>query len=245
MAIQLIGAGYGRTGTMSTHTALNQLGFPCYHMFEVQKKKNAGHLDFWLEVARGKEGEQHNWDEVFADYQATIDNPASCVWRELMQAYPDAKVLLTLHPRGAETWYESTIDTIYLTQTMWQIRFIRLFFPDGRKMGEMTSKLVWQRAHKNTMPDREAAIAEYHRHIEEVKALVPPDKLLVFTADQGWEPLCEFLGVSVPDEPFPNVNDRDQIKKMFNRMSRVAYAILAGCALVVGALGYGIYAALG
>lgn len=103
MALKIIGAGFGRTGTLSAYTALNQLGFPCYHMFEVlENKDNASHLDFWRGVANTEPGAQHDWEQVFANYTAAVDNPASCVWRELMQAYPQAKVLLTLHPRGAE-----------------------------------------------------------------------------------------------------------------------------------------------
>jgi len=100
MSLQIIGAGFGRTGTLSTYTALKELGYPCYHMFEVLKNKNnKTHLDFWNNVANSPEGQQHDWNAVFKHYTATIDNAASCVWRELMQAYPNAKVLLTLHPK--------------------------------------------------------------------------------------------------------------------------------------------------
>jgi len=87
MAIQIIGAGYGRTGTMSSYVALNMLGFPCYHMVEAMgNKDNSTHLDFWLKVARLASGVQHDWNEVFANHSATIDSPASCVWQELMVA---------------------------------------------------------------------------------------------------------------------------------------------------------------
>src|SRR3546814_20452256 len=114
MYLKVIGAGFGRTGTLSVCTALNQLGFPCYHMFEVlENKHNKSHLDFWRKVANQKPGTQFDWQQVFARYSATVDNPACCVWRELLVAYPAAKVLLTVPPRGAEAWYESTIDTIY------------------------------------------------------------------------------------------------------------------------------------
>lgn len=245
MTIQIIGAGYGCTGTMSTQTALNILGFPCYHMFEaVGNKDNPTHIDFWLKVARSEAGVQHDWHEVFANYKATIDNPASCVWRELMEAYPDAKVLLTLHPRGAEAWFESTIDTIYFTEIRWQFKVVEFFIGFARKVGEMSHRLVWQRAHRDTMPDREEAIAEYHHHVEEVKAVVPEDKLLVFTADQGWEPLCEFLAVDVPEAEFPNVNDRVEIQKTITGMCKGAYVILAACVAVAGTLGYGLDALL-
>jgi hypothetical protein len=242
MALKIIGAGFGRTGTMSAYTALNQLGFPCYHMFEVlENKDNKSHLDFWRKVANSEPGVQHDWGQVFSKYTATVDNPACCVWRELMQAYPEAKVLLTVHPRGAEAWYESTMDTIYFTETMWQFKVLEFATPFGRKFGDMSRKLIWQRSHKGTMPDRAKALAHYEQHIADVKAAVPADRLLVFSADQGWEPLCTFLGVPVPDGPFPNVNDRAAIKKTLADLTRGAYVILgigaAACAgIIYGAM---------
>src|SRR5687767_6648838 len=181
MNLKIIGAGFGRTGTLSTNKALNTLGYPCYHMLEViENKENKTHLDFWNRVANAPAGQQHNWDEVFQKYTATVDNPGSCVWRELRQTYPEAKVLVTLHPRGPEAWYESTMDTIFFTESMWQFKFLKLFTPFAKKMGNMTSKLIWQRSHKGTMRDKEAAIARYQEHIAEVKAAVPADKLLIF-----------------------------------------------------------------
>ena len=218
MSLKIIGAGFGRTGTLSVCTALNQLGFPCYHMFEViENKENKSHLAFWRNVANGKIGDQYKWDQVFSKYSATVDNPACCVWRELIAAYPDAKVVLTVHPRGADAWYESTMDTIYFTETMWQFKVLKLFTPFGRKMGDMCRKLIWQRSHKGTMNDRSKAIERYHEHIDEVKAAVPAEKLLVFSVNQGWNPLCEFLGVPQPSTVFPNVNDRAAIKQTINK----------------------------
>lgn len=242
MPLKVIGAGYGRTGTLSTYTALKQLGFPCYHMIEVMENKaNKGHLDFWRKVANDPPGQQQDWERVFANYTAAVDNPACCVWRELMQAYPDAKVLLTLHPKGPDAWYESTIETIYFTERSWQFKVLELCTPFGRKFGDMAHKLIWGRMLRGTMEDRAAAIAQYKQHIEDVKASVPPERLLIFTADQGWAPLCRFLGVPVPETPFPNVNDRAQIKKAIAGMSKGAYVILGGLTLAALALSYALY----
>ncbi len=246
MSLQIIGAGYGRTGTMSTKTALDQLGYPCYHMYEViDNKENKDHLDFWNEVADGPAGVQHDWGRVLAKYAAAVDNPACCVWKELMQAYPDAKVLMTLHPRGAEAWYESTIDTIYFTESMWQFQVLRWVTPFGRKMGNMSSKLIWGRSHRGTMKDKQSAIARYNAHLEEVKATVPEDRLLVFSVDQGWEPLCNFLGVEVPDTEFPRVNDRAEIKKTIADMTKGAYMFIAIGVLLLAAIIYGLIALWG
>lgn len=236
MALKVIGAGFGRTGTLSVYTALQQLGFPCYQMFEVlDNKENKSHLDFWRKVANTEPGTQHDWEQVFSKYTAAVDNPACCVWRELLVAYPDAKVLLTVHSRGDEAWYESTMDTIYFTETMWQFKVLEFATAFGRKFGDMSRKLVWQRSHKGTMNNRDKAIAHYHQHITDVKAAVPADRLLVFSADHGWDPLCEFLGVPAPELEFPNVNDRAAIKKTLSKLTRGAYVILGlGSAAFVG-----------
>ena len=241
MGLQIIGAGFGRTGTWSTFAALNQLGFRCYHMQEVLfNKTNRGHLDFWRNVANSLPGTRHGWDRVFSRYTATVDNPACCVWRELLAEYPGAKVLLTLHPRGAEAWYDSTIDTIYFTETLWQFKVLEWLTPFGRKFGDISHKLIWGRALKDVMADKERAVARYNAYVDEVRAAVPKDQLLVFRVTDGWAPLCRFLGVPEPQEPFPNLNDREQIKKTIRDLIKGCYMTLAaytaGGALVLGGL---------
>jgi hypothetical protein len=252
MPLKIIGPGFGRTGTLSLCTALNRLGFPCYHMSETSpqaphpplspcSKENETHLDFWQNVANGKAGTQYDWELVFSRYAAAVDNPACCVWRELVSAYPDAKVILTVHPRGADAWYESMMDTIYwFSETMWQFRVLRLLTPTGKKIGDIFRNLMWQRSLKGTIGDRSSAIERYHEHISEVTASVPAERLLVYSVDQGWKPLCAFLGVPEPSEEFPNVNDRPAFKKMIRRFTRGVYAILAVCALILGAVFYSI-----
>lgn len=238
MALELIGAGYGRTGTDSTKEALNILGLRCYHMREViGNPDNAHHVDFWRRVAEAPPGTSHDWPQVFAGYRAAVDNPAACVWRELMQAYPDARVLLTVHPGGAEAWYDSVMDTIYFTERLWQWRVLEAVTPFARKFGPMARKLIWQRFHKGTMPDRAAAVAEYHRHVAEVRDAVPAERLLVFSVAEGWAPLCAFLELPVPDQPFPRVNDRDAFQRDIRGMVRGAYVILGlGAAALLGGI---------
>jgi len=243
MVLKIIGAGFGRTGTLSTYTALNQLGYPCYHMMEVMENKaNKTHVDFWVKVANSPPGAQHNWEEVFANYTAALDNPASCVWRELASAYPNAKVILTVHSKGADAWYESTMSTIHYMSYMWQFAVLKAVAPKARKMSEMTHKLIWGRSHRGEMRDRAKALAHYDRHIEEVKKIIPADRLLIFSADQGWEPLCQFLGLPVPANPFPNVNDRAEMKKRIAGIAAVSYGIIAVGALIFSAAVYGVVA---
>lgn len=240
MPLKIIGAGFGRTGTTSLHMALGQLGFPCYHMFELVKKANRPHLDFWRKVANAPAGAQHDWETVFAGYTAAVDNPACCVWQELLEANPDAKVILSLHPKGPSAWYQSCMETIYATETMWQFKVLKIASPWARKLGDMLTKLVWQRSHQGTMTDRAKAVAYYDQHIERVKSAVPGDRLLVFSADQGWEPLCGFLGVPLPAGAFPEANDRAFFKKNLAGMAIAAYGILALAALAAGAALYGV-----
>jgi hypothetical protein len=209
MAPKVIGAGFGRTGTWSTLHALNQLGFPCYHMTEVvQNKANKSHLNFWLKVANSPPGVQHDWEQVFARYSAAVDNPACCVWRELLVAYPGAKEWLT---------------------------------PFARKFGKMCHILVFQRSLQGTMPDRAKAIARYNSYIDEVKAAVPADKLLIFRVDQGWAPLCAFLGAPTPAGAAPNEHDRASFKKLVGDVIKGMYVTVAAYAIVAALLLYGAY----
>ncbi|MEO8734543.1 MAG: sulfotransferase family protein, partial [Flavobacteriales bacterium] len=159
---------------------------------------------------------------------------------ELHAAYPQAKVVLSLHPKGPEAWYESTMDTSYFTENLWQFKLLTLFVPRLRMFGNMSRKLIWQRNLRGTMPDKAKAIQRYKDHIEEVKATIPADQLLIFTADQGWSPLCNFLGVPVPRMPFPHVNDRKENKGFIADMTKGAYLIIGIIALLVAALVYGL-----
>jgi hypothetical protein len=202
----------------------------------IRNEANKTHLDFWCRVANAPAGQQHDWDQVFAEYTATVDNPGCCVWRELLVAYPDAKVLLTLHPRGPEAWYDSTIDTIYFTENMWQFKLLELFTPFARKMGDMSRKLVWGRTLKGVMGDKARAVARYNSYIDEVTAAVPADRLLVFKVDDGWGPLCNFLDVEKPESEFPNLNDRASIKKIIADITKGAYFIVAGIAAAAVAI---------
>ena len=237
--LQVIGAGFGRTGTASVKLALEKLlDGPCYHMFECFEKRD---YEKWVHAYAGKP----DWKAIFTTasgdkfYKATVDYPACGMYQELMKAFPQAKVLLTV--RDPEKWYDSVIDTIWswrCPEQNWSVRIYRA----GRFCQEMA-----QAFHKATMlpgvkrTDREGSIKSFKAWIESVKSTVPPEKLLVFDVKEGWEPLCKFLNVPVPDEPFPNVNDREELKK--NMMDLIyhcykmqfyrAVAVVGGCGLLV------------
>lgn len=201
MTVELIGAGFGRTGTSSIRMALERIGAgPCHHMSEVFA--NPGQIATWHTAARG---EAVDWPAFLSGYRSLIDWPSSYFWRDLMRAFPEAKVLLTV--RDPEAWWESFSQTIL---TMLDVAS----FPDPALAGwpAMVDAIVTQGTFGGRPGDRDHVIAVFERHIAEVKAEVPADRLLVYEARQGWQPLCDFMGVPVPDEAFPRVNDTAEFK---------------------------------
>jgi hypothetical protein len=191
--MKVIGAGLGRTGTMSLKFALEHIGFgPCYHMIEFMAHIPRD-LPKWLDVVDGKP----DWDSVFDGYAATVDYPGCTYWRELLARWPEAKVILTT--RNPESWFESANETV--------------LSPRMRAMLGQSPIRRFMEATVNTnfgdrIEDRAFMIDHFRRWNDDVIASVPADKLLVFQAADGWRPLCEFLGAPVPDEPYPRINSR-------------------------------------
>lgn len=228
--MKVIGAGMGRTGTTSLQIALQELGFdPCYHMTEALR--NPSHVPMWHGAGRGK---TVNWDEVLGDYEATVDFPGCSFYRELMAHYPEAKVLLSV--RDPERWYESAYETIYQMTKVIPV-WLRLLVRPLGKIYEMTDSVIWQGTFEGAMENRERAVQKFIEWNEQVQRDVPPEKLLVYSVKEGWEPLCDFLGVPVPDKPFPHANDRVKMQQRIRLFRRVGVAgpALAGL-LVVGVL---------
>lgn len=207
MTIHIIGAGLGRTGTTSLKVALEELGYqPCYHMIEAFKHPR--HAQTWRAAARG---DAVDWPKLFGHYQATVDFPGCTYYKELMATYPAAKVILSL--RDPERWYESTYETIY---QMPQVipAWVRKLSPWVNQIYQMTFDVVWDGQFGGQFGDRARTIAAFNRWNEEVIATVPAEKLLIYEVKQGWEPLCAFLGVSMPTTPFPRKNDRRQMQRV-------------------------------
>jgi hypothetical protein len=197
MPLSVIGAGFGRTGTMSLKLALDRLGFgPCYHMTEVFKNPKAS--GYWEAAADGK---PVDWEEIFAGYRSTVDWPGATFYKRLADAYPEAKVILT--ERDPEAWFTSIQATIFSrhirddTEDDWQ-RMVLKVIADlfDRQMG-----------------DKAKLIEVYKRHNGEVRRAIAPERLLVYELSEGWRPLCEFLGADIPDEPMPNVNSTEDFRQ--------------------------------
>ena len=189
MALKVIGSGLGRTGTMSLKLALEKLGLnPCHHMVEVFAHPQS--VPLWVEAGRGKP----DWEAIFDGYQAMVDHPGCRFWRELMDYYPDAKVIHTV--RDPDRWFDSTQATIFAPTSG------ALNAPEPMKaFFEMVMEEYEGRQH-----EREFMKAHFQAHTDNVLATVPPERLLVFEAGQGWEPLCAFLGVPGPATPYPREN---------------------------------------
>jgi hypothetical protein len=236
--VKVIGAGFGRTGTMSLKVALEELGFgPCYHMVEVFEHPE--HVDFWQSEWRG---EPVDWDGFLGGYEATVDWPACTFYEELLHRHPDAKVLLCV--RDPERWYESTRNTIYeinkitagsrLSRAIFS--FVGLFVPGVFKIGRMGNEIIWHGTFDGKFEDKHHARGVFEQHKEEVRRRLPPDKLLVYEVKEGWGPLCEFLGVEEPAKPFPRLNDAAEMRRRIRSVQALGLAAPAVLALLVVAV---------
>jgi len=196
MTLHIIGTGFGRTGTDSMRKALNLLGFgPTHHMHEMGKgiaREN------WLDVVKGAEP---CWQKLFAGYHACVDWPSAFYWRQLIDAYPDAKVLLTM--RSADSWWASFEATILK-------HIVDYNDPDG-----FAQLLIADQVFEGRPDDRDHAIKIYNRNIDEVLDTVTPERLLVHTLGDGWAPLCRWLDCLVPNIDYPHGNTaKDFIAKL-------------------------------
>jgi len=190
MALKVVGSGLGRTGTKSLQSALNMLGFgPCHHMVEVFAHPES--VPLWIEAGAGRP----NWDAIFDGYQAMVDYPGAHYWRELSAYYPNAKVLHSV--RDSDQWFDSTQATIFAPSS--------IALRAGPMADFFASFMGSFRAH---LHDRAFMTDYFRRHTEEVQRTIPPERLLIYRAGEGWERLCQFLGVPVPAAPFPAENSR-------------------------------------
>jgi len=209
MPLKVIGAGFGRTGTLSLKIALERIGFgPCYHMMEVFPRPD--HVARWHRLAFER---SMDWDEIFRGFHATVDWPAARWWREIAAHFPDAKVLLSV--RDPEAWYKSVTDTIY--QPM------KSPAPDGapelvRLQSEMARKAILSETFDNRFEDKAHTIEVFQKHNQAVRDAIDPARLLVFNVREGWGPLCRFLEAPIPDEPFPRLNDTATFQGMMRMM---------------------------
>jgi hypothetical protein len=199
-----------RTGTLTQKVALEMLGFgPCYHMVDVLADLDQAKL--WQRALDG----EAPWEQIFDGFNSTVDWPGGYFYRELIDVYPEAKVLLSV--REPQAWERS------MRETVWAVRhgesLVRLLSsaqahvnPQWRGFLEMIDRLVWEGegTFASGHAEPQQLIDTMIRHNREVEEVVPSERLLVWDVKEGWERLCEFLGVPVPQQPFPHVNDRTE-----------------------------------
>lgn len=203
MSLKVIGAGWGRTGTMSLKAALEELGLgPCHHMAEVFRHPEQAPL--WEAAADvSASGGTPDWPAIFAGYNAAVDWPVCHFYRQLAALYPAAKLILTL--RDPERWFVSTQETIF--------RRMSAAADESDPWWRMVRKIIVDPlGGRDKLGDRAAMIAAFNRHNAEVVATIPKERLLVYEVADGWAPLCRFLGVAVPEKPFPNTNSTEEFK---------------------------------
>jgi hypothetical protein len=222
MSIKIIGAGLPRTGTNTLKESLEKLGYmKTYHMKELLVHPE--NLHYWLSL---KETGTTKWEELYKGFQATVDFPAYPWYKEHMKRYPDAKVILTVRP--FEKWHTSVFSTIWQAgpQTVPQkIAMLSklLFNPRLRsviKCVKLAKEMIFKVHFQGKFEDKAFAEKMFNKHIEDVKAHVPADKLLVYDVSDGWGPLCRFLGVPEPNEPLPHLNKKENFKEMLGHLMK-------------------------
>jgi hypothetical protein len=211
--MKVIGVGFGRTGTLSLKTALERLGAgPCFHMLDLMFGEDRDRdLPYWTRIAGG---ERVDLREVFAPWQSTVDWPACTLWRELVDAFPEATVLLNV--RDFDAFYTSCRNTLLAVK---RAALAGELAPDAQRvavvpdMWRVIEKLVWQGDFQGRFEDKEWVRGMYHDRIEQIKAYVPADRLVVWTLGvDGWAPLADALGVPAPDDPFPHLHDTNEFR---------------------------------
>ena len=240
MALDIIGAGFGRTGTLSLKLALEHLGFgPCDHMQVCLDHPERFAL--WAQALEQRDrGGAIDWAPLFTDYRATVDWPGAYFWRELANAHPHARVILTV--RDPEQWYDSVAKTIHRVPRLLGgapfsqglLALAGLISPKIHDWALVTDEIIWRRTFEGRFGDRAHAIAALTAHNAAVERTIAPDRLLVFNVGDGWEPLCAFLGVPVPETPFPRAKSQQEFERQILQRAAPIAAALAGSALLAG-----------
>lgn len=230
--------GFPRTGTQSMQEALNILGYPTYHYSSIFKNVQDG--DMWKEAMDAKFkgvgtfGKQQ-FDQLLGHVSATTDVPSVLFWQELMEYYPDAKIVLV--ERDIEKWFTSIsglLEGILMPINRYVLQYTDPYY--HARIGG--TGLRWIEALFGSM-DLQAAKANargiYRRHYDRVRAAVPKERMLEFELGQGWEPLCKFLNKPVPVVPFPHRNEAQMTKAAINAfVAKALFNSLRNIALVVG-----------
>jgi hypothetical protein len=214
--LRVIGVGLPRSGTSSLQAALELLGFgPCHHMSELIDKPDQS-----VQFLRAYDGHKVDFHTLMKGYGSAVGSPVADFYKEIRQAYPQAKLVLTVRD-SSEKWLESfdtTLRIVFLSKIFYCIvylmKIVRLSCLVARKSGEKWTYEIGQIGPQ--FHDQYNA-----RIINENKA----GEVLVYNVKEGWPPLCKFLGVDIPQNiPFPNLNEAQHIKRQIKLAKIVGFS---------------------
>lgn len=237
-SIEVIGVGLSRTGTLSLKSALEILNYDkCYHGFICQ---NENHWEFWYNALRKKKNkEKIHFESLFKNqYKAVVDMPCNVFYEELLEAYPNAKLILTVR-NSPEIWYNSIKSTIFLMihpdYKNWVMKFLTMhfkrFFYAYYTARQVIHDILKSDANDVQIHEKENAIESYNRHNQMIMSKYDKDRLLVFNVEQGWEPLCKFLGCKIPDVEFPVSNQKQE--NFGHYIFVIKYVNVISCLIIV------------
>ncbi|CAK8680230.1 unnamed protein product [Clavelina lepadiformis] len=246
--MKVIVAGFAKTGTKSLHIAVRELGYEVYDFVE----------NFWY---LGKDwnkiltegGSVDDSKRMYKDVDATIDDPVFLFWKEIHEAFPDAKIVFTT--REEDSWFPSYRKQMEEMEQNTMLRLIFLYSPLGQKFGTLIGKmnevvLATPRSYPSTfywkIPVNEMVMRRlYRQHYADVIQNAPKDKLLVYNLKEGWEPLCKFLNKPVPDKQFPHANIGgklfEELMQKHPVMQRMVKELFVTLSLLVGLGAFGLY----
>jgi len=239
----VIGAGLPRTGTMSMQAALEIiLKGPCYHMLQVWEgtEKDWNH---WEKTHDGKASD-NDWKALLEErgFRAGVDYPISHHFETLMRVFPNAKVVLTI--RDPQKWYASVKATIFqvrdfvhgtiglFLQLVGMLRMVRIANTSSQQKHPGYEHAL------NTAiaAGKDESVKFYTSWVKHVKETVPEERLLVFEVKQGWEPLCKFLNLPIPEQPFPHINDTPAMLWNMKKLRIMSYVTIYGIPILIAIL---------
>ncbi|PLN86197.1 hypothetical protein BDW42DRAFT_159558 [Aspergillus taichungensis] len=220
--MQVLAVGPSRSGTGSLRAALLELGYDhCYHGLDVVHHPEDDIV--WhrlrLKRERGSILTAADFDTVIGHCAAITDHAAAAFAPELIAAYPDAKVILNIR-QNVDAWHRSVMQTLMPVQQSWAFWFRSWFCAELFWMQESFIRGNWNTFYRGSFEKNSRRVLDEHVH--RVRSLVPRERLLEWDINDGWEPLCRFLGKPVSQTPFPTLNRGGRYKQLF--LDRIAHA---------------------
>jgi hypothetical protein len=245
--LQVIGSGFGRTGTDTLREALNELGYKTYHMKEIIEHGFISHVNFWKQQAENNCADVEGMKSLFEEggWTAAVDFPSCLCWETLMKAYPHAKIVHT-ERESSERWWDSASNTIIGIGAKFPFNLIQMVSPFFRAHRSMSDSM-WTRVAGKTVSSqhsgypqvyKEDLIKGYEKNNARVRTKVGKEQLLIQDHRKGWKELCQFLGKKVPNRPYPHRNTRGEFISWVQRIAASMILVFGVILTVVIGVGY-------